>query len=141
MCYSNFFSLSTECTVQEVASRQFKKCQFPFVFFDKTYYGCIKLIDVQNGVEEYTTKAWCSTKVDENTKEHIAGGSYYGDCPNDCESAEDAAANLQSGQFHIHMILFSAKVPILKEVNLGKVQLCRVEHFYNIFVLTFGRDC
>ena len=30
------------------------------------------------------------------------------------------------------------KVPILKEVNFGKMQLCRVEHFYNIFVLTFG---
>ena len=27
------------------------------------------------------------------------------------------------------------KVPILKEVNFGKMQLCRVEHFYNIFVL------
>ena len=35
----------------------------------------------------------------------------------------------------------AAKVPILKEVNFGKIQLCRVEHFYNIFVLTFGRDC
>ena len=33
------------------------------------------------------------------------------------------------------------KVPILKEVNFGKMQLCRVEHFYNIFVLTFVRDC
>ena len=89
-------SLSTECTVKEVASNQFKKCQFPFVFFDKTYYGCIKLIDIQNGVEEYTSKAWCSTKVDGNTKEHIGGGSYYGDCPSNCESAEEAAVNLQS---------------------------------------------
>ena len=35
----------------------------------------------------------------------------------------------------------TVKVPILKEVNFGKMQLCRVEHFYNIFVLTFGRDC
>ena len=26
-------------------------------------------------------------------------------------------------------------VPILKELNSGKMQLCRVEHFYNIFVL------
>ena len=34
-----------------------------------------------------------------------------------------------------------AKVPILKDVNLGKMQLCLVEHFYNIYVLTFGRDC
>ena len=33
------------------------------------------------------------------------------------------------------------KVSILKEVNFGKMQLCRVEHFYNIFVLTFGCDC
>ena len=80
------------------------------MFFDKTYYGCIKLIDIKNGVEEYTEKAWCSTKVDVNTKEHIGGGSYYGDCPSDCPSAEEAAANLQfanlnnSGKFHL--ILF-----------------------------------
>merc|ERR1711935_15042 len=88
--------VNSECTVKEAASNQFKKCQFPFVFFGKTYYGCIKLIDVKNGVEEYTAKAWCSTKVDGNTKEHIGGGSYYGDCPSNCESAEEAAANLQS---------------------------------------------
>merc|ERR1711971_307572 len=88
--------VNSECTVQEVASNQFKKCQFPFVFFDKTYYGCIKLIDIKNSVEEYTEKAWCSTKVDVNTKEHIGGGSYYGDCPSDCPSAEEAAADQQS---------------------------------------------
>ena len=35
----------------------------------------------------------------------------------------------------------SVKVPILKEVTSEKLQLCRVEHFFNIFVLTFGRDC
>jgi len=90
--------VNSECTVKEVASNRFKKCQFPFVFFDKTYYGCIKLIDIQNGVEEYTSKAWCSTKVDGNTKEHIGGGSYYGDCPSNCESAEEAATNLGSQQ-------------------------------------------
>ena len=91
--YLELFFLSSECTVKEVASNRFKKCQFPFVFFDKTYYGCIKLIDIQNGKEEYTAKAWCSTKVDGNTKEHIGGGSYYGDCPSDCQSAEEAAKN------------------------------------------------
>ena len=32
----------------------------------------------------------------------------------------------------------TTKVQILKEVNFGKMQLCQVEHFYNIFVLTFG---
>ena len=32
---------------------------------------------------------------------------------------------------------FYTKVPILKEVNFRKMQLCRVEHFYNIF----ERDC
>ena len=66
------------------------------MFFNQTYYGCIKLIGIENGVEEYTEKAWCSTKVDVNTKEHIRGGSHYGDCPSDCPSAEEAAANLQS---------------------------------------------
>ena len=32
----------------------------------------------------------------------------------------------------------TTKVPILKEVNFGKMQLCQVEHIFNIFVLTFG---
>ena len=85
------------------------------MFLDKTYYGCIKLIDIQNGVEEFTSKSWCSTKVDRYTKEHIGGGSYYGDCSSNCESAEEAATNLQSanqkvpGQFHIptYDIIFS----------------------------------
>ena len=34
-----------------------------------------------------------------------------------------------------------AKVPILKEVNFGKVKLWDVEHFWTLFVFTFGRDC
>ena len=38
-------------------------------------------------------------------------------------------------------LLVLAKVPILKEVNFGKMQLCRVEHFFNIFVFTFEHDC
>ena len=80
------------------------------MFFNKTYYGCIKLIDIKNGKEEFTSKAWCSTKVDGNTKEHIGGGSYYGDCPSDCESAEEAAANQRnSGEFHLFMMLLSAE--------------------------------
>ena len=35
-------------------------------------------------------------------------------------------------------IFMLSKVPILKEVTSEK---CKVEHFFNIFVLTFGRDC
>ena len=34
-----------------------------------------------------------------------------------------------------------SKVPILKESHFGKMKLWRVEHFYNVFVFTFGRDC
>ena len=33
------------------------------------------------------------------------------------------------------------KVPLLKEVNFGKVKLWDVEHFWTLFVFTFGRDC
>ena len=33
------------------------------------------------------------------------------------------------------------KVPILKEVNFGKVKLWDVEHFWTLFAFTFGRDC
>ena len=34
-----------------------------------------------------------------------------------------------------------AKVPILKECHFGKVKLWDVEHFWTLFVFTFGRDC
>ena len=33
------------------------------------------------------------------------------------------------------------KVPILKECHFGKMKLWRVEHFWTLFVFTFGRDC
>ena len=33
------------------------------------------------------------------------------------------------------------KVPILEEVNFGKVKLWDVEYFWTLFVFTFGRDC
>ena len=32
------------------------------------------------------------------------------------------------------------KVPILKECHFGKMKLWRVEHFWTLFVFTFGRD-
>ena len=34
-----------------------------------------------------------------------------------------------------------AKVPILKECHFRKVKLWQVEHFWTLFVFTFGRDC
>ena len=37
--------------------------------------------------------------------------------------------------------IIGTKVPILKEVNFGKVKLWDVEHFWTLFVFTFGRDC
>ena len=59
-------------------------------------------------------------------------------------SVVTAQENLKFGEKILHFFsekLSFTKVPILKEVNFGKMQLCQVEHFYNIFVLTFGRDC
>ena len=35
----------------------------------------------------------------------------------------------------------TVKVPILKEVNFGKVKLWDFGHFWTLFVFTFGRDC
>ena len=32
------------------------------------------------------------------------------------------------------------KVPILKECHFGKMTLWRVEHFWTLFVFTFGHD-
>ena len=36
---------------------------------------------------------------------------------------------------------YTPKVPILKECHFGKMKLWRVEHFWTLFVFTFGRDC
>ena len=61
--------------------RPLKQCQFPFIFDGETFNGCIDFILRRNGGRR-TVKPWCSTKVDETTREHIKGQGFYGDCDN-----------------------------------------------------------
>ena len=68
----------------EKASNSLKPCQFPFILEDQTFYGCTKVKVGENG------KAWCSTKIDPLTHEHIEGQNLWGDCPNDCPTDEEA---------------------------------------------------
>ena len=64
---------SKECRVIEGATGESKKCQPEFVFRGRTYYGCTKAAS-QFG------ESWCSTRVDPNTKEHISGAKFWGNC-------------------------------------------------------------
>jgi len=78
---------SKPCQVIEENSSLLKSCKFPFIYKDNAYYGCTT-VDGVNG------KAWCSTKIDPLTNEHVEGG-YRGDCPNSedpeytCKSHEE----------------------------------------------------
>ena len=61
-----------------------KKCQFPFIFQNQTFYGCTTF-----GAEGIP---WCSTKIDALDFQHVGGKGYYGDCPlplDICPSAEN----------------------------------------------------
>lgn len=62
-----------------------KPCVFPFKFDEEEFDGCINFILEKDDNGNYTgdrilVKPWCSTKVDETTREHVAGGGFYGDC-------------------------------------------------------------
>ena len=62
-----------------------KPCIFPFKFDGEEFDGCINFILERDDNGKYTgertlVKPWCSTKVDEETGVHVAGGRFYGDC-------------------------------------------------------------
>ena len=62
-----------DCTVFEQKSGELKPCEDVFVYENQTYYGCTTE-DSENG------EAWCSTKVDPRTYEHINGTGFFGYC-------------------------------------------------------------
>ena len=78
------FITEKSCNVIELASDLSKPCEGIFIYENETYYGCTKIGD-QNG------RAWCSTKIDPLTYEHVSDGNYYGFCPEDgsCSTAEE----------------------------------------------------
>ena len=54
--------------------------------------------------------------------------------------------DLKNASYFLKKAIFKSgnraiKVPIFKECHFGKMKLWQVEHFHNIFVFTFGRDC
>ena len=63
-----------DCQVIEKASGQTKRCQFPFIYKDETFYGCITL-------DETGGKAWCPTKTDPIDYAVDRIGQFYGFCP------------------------------------------------------------
>jgi hypothetical protein len=74
--------------VTEVRSGTRKPCQFPFVLLNQTFNECTDILGVDPKTGKITTvnELWCSTNVDPQTKKHIEGGSYYGDCPSSCQA-------------------------------------------------------
>ena len=74
--------------MNEVRSGIRKPCQFPFVLLNKTFNECTDILSINPETGKITTvdEPWCSTNVDPQTKKHIEGGSYYGDCPSNCQA-------------------------------------------------------
>jgi len=71
--------INSGCLVKEQRSEEFKPCQFPFVFKNKTYHGCTLFIGGKR--KNYADEPWCSTKTDPITNEHISDEKYFGNCP------------------------------------------------------------
>lgn len=65
--------VSGECLTEDG-----RACIFPFNYDNITYFGCTLKNDPEN-------KAWCSTKVEEETQEHISGGGHWGHCNSQCK--------------------------------------------------------
>ena len=76
-----------ECAVNEIASNSTKPCQFPFIYENKTFYGCTRLYAGENG------NPWCSTKINPLTYDHIVGQDLYGDCLDNSCSTEEQGVN------------------------------------------------
>ena len=91
-CKPSSFGEKGDCQVIEVASNSLKPCQFPFISQNQTFYGCTKVATGENG------KAWCSTKIDPSTNEHIVGQQFYGDCPNDYYDYDDNCPTEEEGK-------------------------------------------
>ena len=62
---------NSPCFVREVGTSLVKRCQFPFKFKGQTYNDCVK----ENS--QFDEFHWCSTLVDNNSREHIYGHRFF----------------------------------------------------------------
>ena len=95
----SIFGNTNNCSVIEKKTNLEKPCEFPFIYENKTFYGCTTYAKNPNG-EVIVVLPWCSTKTEAISHEHIAGRNFWGHCPKDnakiCPTAEQGqkAANL-----------------------------------------------
>merc|ERR1712004_231066 len=88
---------SQSCRVKDRATKKNVQCEFPFKFEGETHYGCIDYIQVKNG-RKIPGKPWCSTKVRGSQREHVKGGSHFGNCDDSCPNAEEGLRQHQQSQ-------------------------------------------
>ncbi len=53
------FENEKECLVKEKKSGLDKPCDFPFIYENKTYYGCSTYVKYQSGRENFNEIPWC----------------------------------------------------------------------------------
>ena len=55
---NNVISSEGECKVTEKATGDIKPCQFPFIYNNKTYYGCTTVDNGENGDDGIAWLVW-----------------------------------------------------------------------------------
>ena len=85
------FENKNDCLVQEKNTSLERPCEFPFIYENKTYYGCSTYVKYKDGRENFDETPWCSTKTEPISTEHIPGGFFWGNCPQDgsCLTSEE----------------------------------------------------
>ena len=82
---------TNNCSVIEKKTNLEKPCEFPFIYENKTFYGCTTYLKLANGKEKVALP-WCSTKTEAISHEQITGRNFWGNClkdnPKICPSAE-----------------------------------------------------
>ena len=73
-----------KCTVVEKGTNESKPCQFPFIYKDQIFHGCTTVL-----YKTGDTFPWCSTKRKPGDLEHLTGDQNYGNCSDNCLTAEE----------------------------------------------------
>ena len=88
---NTLFENKKECLVKERKTGLQMPCEFPFIYEGRTFYGCSTYVKYKDGRERFDEKPWCSTRTEPISTEHIAGGFFWGHCPQDgsCLTSEE----------------------------------------------------